>query len=269
MAIGIPENAVMALMLAAFIVKGIQPGPNMIGTHPDLFWGLVASMWIGNCFLLILNVPLVRYWLSVFKIPYTVLFPSILFFCCIGTFSINNNLDDIYITAVFGAIGYLFMRLGMEPAPLMLGFILGPMLEENFRRAMLLSRGDFSTFVTRPISGTLFGVIGLIVVWQLVSLHAQQPQEGRAGPAYTGRVRVSPRPRRTPWRPASDPTARACGPEADTTGSERVASCGLASRLMRILTAAIMEHPPPARRATALRTTHRRPDRPARHPASP
>ena len=126
-------------------------------------------MWIGNCFLLILNVPLVRYWLSVFKIPYTVLFPSILFFCCIGTFSINNSLDDIYITAVFGAIGYLFMRLGMEPAPLMLGFILGPMLEENFRRAMLLSRGDFSTFVTRPISGTLFGVIGLIVVWQLVS----------------------------------------------------------------------------------------------------
>ena len=149
--------------------QGIQPGPNMIGTHPDLFWGLVASMWIGNCFLLILNVPLVRYWLSVFKIPYTVLFPSILFFCCIGTFSINNSLDDIYITAVFGAIGYLFMRLGMEPAPLMLGFILGPMLEENFRRAMLLSRGDFSTFVTRPISGTLFGVIGLIVVWQLVS----------------------------------------------------------------------------------------------------
>ena len=111
--------------------QGIQPGPNMIGTHPDLFWGLVASMWIGNCFLLILNVPLVRYWLSVFKIPYTVLFPSILFFCCIGTFSINNSLDDIYITAVFGAIGYLFMRLGMEPAPLMLGFILGPMLERT------------------------------------------------------------------------------------------------------------------------------------------
>ena len=118
------------------------------------------------------------------------LFPSILFFCCIGTFSINNSLDDIYITAVFGAIGYLFMRLGMEPAPLMLGFILGPMLEENFRRAMLLSRGDFSTFVTRPISGTLFGVIGLIVVAAGV-LHAQQPQEGRAGPC-TGRVRVSP-----------------------------------------------------------------------------
>jgi TctA family transporter len=117
---------------------------------------------------LILNVPLVRYWLSVFKIPYTVLFPAILFFCCIGTFSINNNLDDIYITAIFGLIGYLFLRLGMEAAPLMLGFILGPMLEENFRRAMLLSRGEFGTFFSRPISGTLLGLIGAAVVWQLV-----------------------------------------------------------------------------------------------------
>ena len=169
MAIGIPENAVMALMLAAFVVKGIQPGPNMIATHPDLFWGLVASMWVGNCFLVVLNVPLVRYWLSIFKIPYTVLFPAIIFFCCIGTFSINNSLDDIYITAVFGLVGYLFMRLNMEAAPLMLGFILGPMLEENFRRAMLLSRGEFSGFVTRPISGTLLTVIGALIVWQLVS----------------------------------------------------------------------------------------------------
>ena len=135
----------------------------------DRFWGLVASMWVGNCFLLILNVPLVRYWLSVFKIPYTVLFPAILFFGCIGTFSINNNLDDIYITAIFGLIGYLFLRLGMEAAPLMLGFILGPMLEENFRRAMLLSRGEFGVFLPRPISGTLLALIGAAVVWQLVS----------------------------------------------------------------------------------------------------
>ena len=169
MAIGIPENAVMALMLAAFTVKGIQPGPNMIATHPDLFWGLVASMWIGNCFLVILNVPLVRYWLSVFKIPYTVLFPAILFFCCIGTFSINNSLDDIFITAVFGLVGYLFLRLNMEAAPLLLGFILGPMLEENFRRSMLLSRGSFDTFVTRPISGTLLVVIAILILWQLVT----------------------------------------------------------------------------------------------------
>jgi len=166
MSIGIPENAVMALMMAAFIIKGIQPGPNMIAGHPDLFWGLVASMWVGNVFLVILNVPLVRYWLSLFKIPYAVLFPAILFFCCIGTYSINNNLDDVFTTAVFGLAGYLFMRLDLDAAPLMLGFILGPMLEENFRRAMLLSRGHFGAFVTRPISGTLLALIALVVVWQ-------------------------------------------------------------------------------------------------------
>jgi TctA family transporter len=169
MSIGIPENAVMALMLAAFIIKGIQPGPNMIASHPELFWGLVASMWVGNVFLVTLNVPLVRYWLSVFKIPYNVLFPCILFFCCIGTYSLNNNLDDIFITAAFGMVGYAFMRLQLDPAPLMLGFILGPMLEENFRRAMLLSRGSFGTFVTRPISGTLVGLIALFIAWQLVA----------------------------------------------------------------------------------------------------
>jgi len=168
MSIGIPENAVMALMLAAFIVKGIQPGPNMIGQHPELFWALVASMWIGNCFLLILNVPMVRYLLSVFKIPYAALFPSILFFCCIGTFSVNNNLDDIYITAVFGLLGYVFLRLELEAAPLILGFILGPMLEENFRRALLLSRGSFSTFVNRPISATLVAVMAAFVAWQVI-----------------------------------------------------------------------------------------------------
>ena len=172
MSIGIPENAVMALMMAAFIVKGVQPGPNMIATHPDIFWGLVASMWIGNCFLVILNVPLVRYWLSVFKIPFSVLFPSILFFCCVGTFSINNSLDDVYITATFGAIGYIFMRFGLEAAPLMLGFILGPMLEEYFRRALLLSRGSFYTFVSRPISGSLLALIAVFIVWQLISFYA-------------------------------------------------------------------------------------------------
>jgi putative tricarboxylic transport membrane protein len=173
MSIGIPENAVMALMMAAFIIKGIQPGPNMIAGHPDLFWGLVASMWVGNVFLITLNVPLVRYWLSVFKIPYAVLFPSILFFCCIGTFSVNNNLDDIFITAVFGFIGYLFLRLDLDAAPLMLGFILGPMLEENGRRALLLSRGSFTSFLTRPISGTLLALIAIFVVWQVVAFFLQ------------------------------------------------------------------------------------------------
>jgi len=182
MSIGIPENAVMALMMAAFIVKGVQPGPNMIANHPDLFWGLVASMWVGNCFLVILNVPLVRYWLSVFKIPFSVLFPAILFFCCIGTYSINNNLDDVYITATFGFIGYMFMRLGLEAAPLMLGFILGPMLEEYFRRQLLISRGDFGSFFTRPISGTLLALIGVFMLWQVVSFLRQ----AKKGPVAAG-----------------------------------------------------------------------------------
>ncbi len=180
MSIGIPENAVMALMMAAFIIKGIQPGPNMIAGHPELFWGLVASMWIGNCFLLVLNVPLARYWLSVFKIPYNVLFPAILFFCCIGTYSINNNLDDVFITVAFGTLGYLFMRLELDPSPLMLGFILGPMLEENFRRSMLLSRGSFGVFVNRPISGTLIGLITVFILWQTVGFFRQRGREKKA-----------------------------------------------------------------------------------------
>jgi len=183
MSIGIPENAVMALMLAAFIVKGIQPGPNMIGSHPDLFWGLVASMWVGNVFLVILNVPMVRFWLSVFKIPYVVLFPAIIFFCCVGTYSINNSLQDIYITATFGFIGYMFLRLDLEAAPLLLGFILGPMLEENFRRALLLSRGHFSAFLTRPISGTLLGLIAIFVLWQLVAFIVQTRRASALAPA--------------------------------------------------------------------------------------
>ena len=182
MSIGIPENAVMALMMGAFIIKGIQPGPNMIAQHPELFWGLVASMWVGNVFLVVLNVPLVRYWLSVFKIPYSVLFPAILFFCCIGTFSVNNNMDDVFVTAGFGLLGYLFMRLDLDAAPLMLGFILGPMLEENFRRAMLMSRGSFTAFIDRPISATLLGLIAAVMLWQLVSF-LMKTRRGEAVPA--------------------------------------------------------------------------------------
>jgi TctA family transporter len=186
MSIGIPENAVMALMMAAFIIKGIQPGPNMIAGHPDLFWGLVASMWVGNVFLVVLNVPLVRYWLSVFKIPYNVLFPSILFFCCIGTYSVNNNLHDVFITATFGFLGYVMMRLDLDAAPLMLGFILGPMLEENFRRALLLSRGEFGTFVTRPISGSLIGLIVVFIAWQIVAFFWQSRKNKASALARAG-----------------------------------------------------------------------------------
>jgi len=122
----------------------------------------------------------VRYWLSVFKIPYAVLFPSILFFCCIGTFSVNNNLDDIFITALFGFIGYIFLRLDLDPAPLLLGFILGPMLEENFRRALLISRGSFNIFVTRPISGTLLAIIAAFVAWQIAAFVVQSRRNGAA-----------------------------------------------------------------------------------------
>ncbi|WP_342726345.1 tripartite tricarboxylate transporter permease [Bradyrhizobium sp. B097] len=127
----------------------------------------MLELWVGNCFLLLLNVPLVRFWLSVFKIPYNVLFRSILFFCCIGTFSINNSLHDIYTTAAFGLIGYIPMRLSFDPAPLMLGFILGPMLEEYFRRSMIISRGNFLTFFEHPISATLLSVLGLFISWQI------------------------------------------------------------------------------------------------------
>jgi len=174
MSIGIPENAVMALMLAAFIIKGVQPGPNMIAEHRELFWGLVASMWIGNCFLLFLNVPMVRYLLSIFRIPYAVLFPSILFFCCIGTYSVNNSLEDVLITGGFGLVGYCFLRLDLDPAPLILGFILGPMLEEYFRRSLLLSRGSFTIFFTHPISATLLGLIGTFIAWQIVAFYMQK-----------------------------------------------------------------------------------------------
>jgi putative tricarboxylic transport membrane protein len=174
MSLGIPENAVMALMMAAFIIKGVQPGPSMITKHPELFWGLVASMWIGNCFLLVLNVPLVRIWLSVFKIRYSSLFPAILFFCCVGTYSVAGNLHDIYTTAALGVLGYVFLRFKLDPAPLVLGFILGPMLEENFRRAMVINRGSFAVFVTHPISAVLIGLIGFFLAWQLVSFFRDQ-----------------------------------------------------------------------------------------------
>jgi putative tricarboxylic transport membrane protein len=174
MSLGIPENAVMALMMAAFIINGVQPGPSMISKHPELFWGLVASMWIGNCFLLVLNVPLVRIWLSVFRIKYSSLFPAILFFCCVGTYSVGNNLHDIYSTAALGVLGYVFLRFKLDPAPLVLGFILGPMLEENFRRAMVINRGSFMAFVTQPISAALVGMILLFLAWQIVSFFLDQ-----------------------------------------------------------------------------------------------
>jgi TctA family transporter len=150
--LGIPENAVMALMVGAMTIHNIQPGPQVMTSNPSLFWGLVVSMWVGNLMLVVLNLPLIGIWIKLLTVPYRVLYPAILLFCAIGVYSINNTSFDVSQTAVFGALGLLFFKLECEPAPLLLGFVLGPMMEENLRRAMLLSRGDPTVFFTRPIS---------------------------------------------------------------------------------------------------------------------
>jgi len=150
--LGIPPNVVIAMMAGAMIIHGIQPGPRVIISNPELFWGVIVSMWVGNLMLLILNLPLIGIWVKLLSVPYRVLYPAILLFCCIGIYSVNNNTFDIGLTAFFGFLGYLFAKLECEPAPLILGFVLGPMMEENLRRAMLLSRGDPSVFFTRPLS---------------------------------------------------------------------------------------------------------------------
>src|SRR3990167_5965101 len=152
--LGIPPNAVMALMVGAMTIKGIQPGPQVMTSNPELFWGLIASMWVGNAMLVILNLPLIGIWIKLLTVPYRFLFPAIVTFCCIGSYTLNNNNFDVFMTAIFAVIGYLFYKLGCEPAPLLLGFILGPMMEENLRRALLLSRGDWTTFGTRPLSAS-------------------------------------------------------------------------------------------------------------------
>ncbi|MBR0642234.1 tripartite tricarboxylate transporter permease [Plastoroseomonas hellenica] len=156
--LGIPANAVMALMVGALIIQGIQPGPRMVEAQPDLFWGLIASMWIGNLMLLVINLPMIGMWVKLLQVPYKYLYPSILVFCAIGVYSLNNNVFDVYQTVIFGILGYIFSKLRMEPAPLLIGFVLGPMMEEHLRRAMLLSRGDATVFIERPISATMLGI---------------------------------------------------------------------------------------------------------------
>src|SRR5947207_1300848 len=153
--LGIPSNPVMALMIGAMIIHGIQPGPQIMTAKPDLFWGMIASMWVGNFLLVVLNLPLIGMWVKLLTVKYDYLFPAILIFCCIGVYSISNAPMDVLLAALFGFIGYTFIKLEMEPAPLLLGFVLGPMMEENLRRALLLSRGDPMVFLQRPISLTL------------------------------------------------------------------------------------------------------------------
>ncbi len=162
--LGIPPNAVMALMVGAMTIHNIQPGPQVMTGNPELFWGLIASMWIGNLMLIILNLPLIGIWIKMLSVPYRWLFPSIVLFCAIGVYSTNSNVFDIWMVALFGIAGYLFIKLGTEPAPLLLGFILGPMMEEYLRRALLLSRGDWSVFVTRPLSASLLAAAVLLLV---------------------------------------------------------------------------------------------------------
>ncbi|WP_370262893.1 tripartite tricarboxylate transporter permease [Limnobacter sp.] len=164
--LGIPSNPVMALMIGAMIIQGITPGPSVMAEQPALFWGLIVSMWIGNLFLVILNLPLIGMWVKMISVPYHFLYPAIMVFCCIGVFSLGNKIFDLYLLAGFGVLGYVFAKLKCEPAPLLLGFILGPMMEEYLRRALLLSRGDYSVLVTRPISAVMLAiaVLALIVV---------------------------------------------------------------------------------------------------------
>ena len=161
--LGIPSNPVMALMIGAMIIHGIQPGPQIMTAKPDLFWGMIASMWVGNFLLVVLNLPLIGMWVKLLTVEYRFLYPAILIFCCIGVYSINNAWMDVLLAALFGLIGYTFMKLDCEPAPLLLGFVLGPMMEENLRRALLLSRGDPAVFVTRPISATLLALSAVLL----------------------------------------------------------------------------------------------------------
>jgi putative tricarboxylic transport membrane protein len=175
--LGIPPNAVMALMIGAMTIHNIQPGPQVMTSNPTLFWGLIASMWIGNLMLVILNLPLIGLWIQLLKVPYRMLYPAILAFCCIGVYSINNTTFDVLVTVFFGALGYLFYKLRCEPAPLILGFILGPMMEENLRRAMLLSRGDPTTFVTSPLSlGLLLAALALVGIATLPAIKSKRQE---------------------------------------------------------------------------------------------
>ena len=166
--LGIPTSAVMALMIGAMTIMGIQPGPQVMTSNPQLFWGLITSMWIGNLFLVILNLPLIGIWIRLLTLPYRFLFPAITGFCVIGVYTLSNNHFDLYCTAFFALVGFLMIRFGYEPAPLILGFILGPMLEENLRRSLLMSRGSWSIFMDRPISAAMLGITAVFLMAVMV-----------------------------------------------------------------------------------------------------
>jgi TctA family transporter len=166
--LGLPSNAIMALMMGAMIIQGIQPGAAVMTKRPDLFWGMVASMWIGNLMLLVINLPLIGIWVRLLSVPYRLLYPAILLFCVIGIYSTNTNVAELVVCAVFAVFGYMILRFGCEPAPLVLGFILGPLMEENLRRSLVLSRGDPMVFLQRPISAVLLAMTVLTVLALIV-----------------------------------------------------------------------------------------------------
>jgi putative tricarboxylic transport membrane protein len=173
--LGIPPNAVMALMVGAMTIHGIIPGPQIISKQPQLFWGMIASMWIGNLMLLIINLPLIGLWIRLLKVPYRLLFPAIVLFCCIGIYSVNNAPIDVFMVAGFGLFGYALLKFGFEPAPLLLGFVLGRLMEEKLRQALVISRGSFMTFIERPLSGSLLLIsLILLVVAILPSMRAKR-----------------------------------------------------------------------------------------------
>ena len=175
--LGIPSNPVMALMVGAMIIQGIQPGPSVIKEQPALVWGIIVSMWIGNFFLVVLNLPLIGLWVRMIMVPYQLLYPAILVFCGIGVFSLNNSEFDIYLMALFGLLGYIFVKIGCEPAPMLLAFILGPLMEEYLRRAMLISRGNPMVFVQRPISATLLALAVLAMCAVLIPAFSKTREE--------------------------------------------------------------------------------------------
>ena len=168
MTLGIPPNVVMALLLGAFVIHGLQPGPLLITQNPGLFWGIVASMYIGNAMLLVLNLPLIGMWVQLLRMPYNVLFPLIVLFCVVGVYCSGNNVFDVYVMILFGVIGYLMRKFGYEAAPLVLAFVLGPMLENNLRKALILSHGELATFLERPISATCLGVAAAVLIAPLL-----------------------------------------------------------------------------------------------------
>jgi len=173
--LGLPASSVMALMLGALTIQGIQPGPEVMVTRPELFWGLIASMWIGNAMLVVLNLPMIGLWVKLLQVPYRFLFPAIMAFSAIGVYSVNNSSFEIYLTALFGMIGFMWIKLGCSPAPMLLGFVLGPMMEEHLRRAMLMSKGDPSVFVTRPISlGFIIATVLILVVIVLPAVRSRR-----------------------------------------------------------------------------------------------